>query len=542
MSSPCLWTRFQCIDVGRTQQYLARSKPVPINVTADFNSDIQAVIALGSVTDRFGSLTLRLQPFDLLQVFRNLATPAPSLERLEVTATVHRGEGPAFRPTIPATFLGGSTPALKSLHLHGINTKLSFSKFPALTRLTLVTNMQVFDMSELFGVFTSARLLEEVSVQFSGPTTPIPDGQGVTRLPCMKKLAFSNTVGEFPKRLLALLVMPSVEEVKLDISLPGEDRRTMRDFLPARLQNFPHLLKVDSLKLDVPHAHCKIQFGGPGGVISVNALRSGNREQNDGFQSHWLNSLDPMSIAGVKDLTLRSYHPEESLNKCPVFKSLQTLDGLRSLIVERCNNTIVIEALSPAKKGTILFPHMESLMFQLITEPTTIFPDLTNMARARSEVGVPLSKVSSDQYTTFRRSDVDTLQRHVSSVELNTRADTKPTEPIDVPMPFHITVVRFYLLPGRFSSNWLCLTSFVFSFAFQESDIGFEESWRTDASAYAYGRLTERPQRQKPSRRSRRDVLVRATISARPRHPYPRTRKRMSLFIPRSGNSRFQIV
>ena len=443
MSSPRLWTRFQCVDVARTLQYLARSKPVPINVKADFNSDIQAVIALGSATDRFGSLTLRLQPFDLLQVFRRFATPAPALERLEIHAMPHLGDGPAFRPTIPATFLGGSVPALKSLHLNGINTKLTFSEFPALTHLTLVTNMQIFDMSELFRVFTSARLLEEVSIQFSGPTSPIPEHQGIIRLSRMKKLSFSNTVGEFPKGLLALLVTPSVEEVKLEISLPGGDSRTMQDFLPTQLQNFPHLLNADSLKLDVPHAHCNIQLGGPGGMISIHALRSGTREQNDGFQSHWLNSLEPISIASVRDLTLRSYHPEDSLDLCPVFKSLKTLGGLRSLVVERCNNTVVIEALSPTKKGNVPFPQLESLTFQLITEPTTIFPGLTEMAQARGRMGLPLSKVSSDQYTTFRRSDVDALQRYVNCVELNTRVDSRSSEPANM-SSYCIATVRVF--------------------------------------------------------------------------------------------------
>jgi len=443
ISSPRLWAKFQCVDVARTLQYLGRSKPVPINVIADFDSDIQAVTALKSATARFGSLTLRLQPFDLLQVFHHLVTPAPALERLEVSAMAHRGGGPAFRPTIPATFLGGSTPALKSLHLNGINTKLTFSEFPALTHLTLVTNMQILDMSELFRVFASATLLEVVSVQISGPTTPIPENQDVIGLPRMKKLSFSNTLGEFPKRLLSLLFMPCVGEVKLDISIPGEDTQTMREFLPAQLQNFPHLLKVDNLKLDVPHAHCNIQFGGPGGVVSIHALRSGSREQKDGFQSHWLNSLEPMSIVDVKNLTLRSYHPEESLDQCPVFKSLKTLDGLRSLVVERCNNTIINEALSPSKKGNVLFPHLESLTFQLIAEPTTIFPGLTEMALARRQVGFPLSKVSSDRYTTFRLSDVDTLQLHVNSVELNTRADSQSSEPVYV-TSFSIARVRLF--------------------------------------------------------------------------------------------------
>lgn len=459
MSSPRLWTKFQCVDVSRTLQYLVRSEPVPINVIADFDSDIQAVIVLKSVTDRFGSLTLRLQPSDLLQVFRHFVNPASALERLEISAMPHRGGGPTFRPTIPETFLGGSTPALKSLLLNGVNTKLNFSKFPALVHLTLVTNVQIFDMSELFQVFTSAKLLEEVSVKFSGPTTPIPEGQYVIRLPRMKKLSFSNTVGEFPNRLLTLLVMPSVEEVKLDISLPGEDRRAMRDFLPARLRNFPHLLKADSLKLDVPHAHCNIQLGGLGGVVAIHALRSGSREQNDNFQSHWLNSIEPMSIADVKDLTLRSYHPEEPLDRCPVFKSLKTLDGLRSLVVERCHSGIVIEALSPNRIRGVLFPHLESLTFQLIMEQTTIFPDLTDMARARRKVGFPLRKVSSDLYTTFRLSDVEKLQHYVDCVELNTRMDSRYKEPIHVPLQI-IPAVRISFFHSRYFLYRLTLVPF----------------------------------------------------------------------------------
>ena len=435
ISSSRLWTRFQCVDVARTKQYLIRSQPVPIDVIADFDSDIQGVIALKSATDRFGSLTLRLQPSDLLQVFRHLAAPAPALKHLEVSAMPHRGDGPTFRPTIPATFLGSSTPALRSLRLNGINTKLNFSQFPTLTRLTLITNLQIFDMSELFQVFASAKLLEEVTVEFTGPTTPIPESQGIITLRRMKKLNFSNKVVEFPKRLLALLVLPSVEEVKLDISLPGEDTRTMQDFLPT------HPSTVDSLKLDVPYAHCNIQFGGPRGVVSIHALRTGGREQKDSFQSHWLKSIEPMSIAEVRDFTLRSYHPEESLDQCPVFKLLGVLHGLRSLVVERCNNTAVIKALSPNKRKIAPFPLLESLTFQLIMEPATIFPGLTETARTRREKGFPFNKVSSDLSKTFHLSDVESLKRYVGCVELNTRIDSM--KPIGVPLQTILAVSIF---------------------------------------------------------------------------------------------------
>ena len=56
--------------------------------------------------------------------------------------------------------------------------------------------------------------------------------------------------------------------------------------------------------------------------------------------------------------------------------------------MEQCSNNIIIEALSPNRRGGILFPHLETLMLQLITEPMTIFPDLMDMVRARCEVGL----------------------------------------------------------------------------------------------------------------------------------------------------------
>ena len=451
-SSPHLWTNFQCVDVARTLQYLERSAPVPINVTADFYSDVQAVIALKPATGRFGSLILRLRSFDLSHVFHQLGSPAPAIERLEVYSTSHQVEdGLTSHPSIPASFLGGYTPALKSLRLKGINSKLNFSGFPSLTRLTLITNPHLFDMSELFWVFASARQLEEVSVEFSGPTTPTPESQAIVRLPRMRIMSFSNTVGEFPKRLLSLLDMPSVGEVRLDIFLPGEDTRIMQDFLPPGLRNFPHLLTVDNLTLGVPHAHCNIQFSGPDGVVSVRALRRGSREQNDGFQSHWLDSLQPMSIAEVKDLTLCNYYPEKSLDKCPVFKLLTTINELPSLAVERCDNPTVIKALSPATERSILFPRLESLMFQLISESTTVFPDLVDMARARSKVGFPLNKVSSDHSAVFRRPDVDALRCYADCVQLNTGADFHSNDPSDV-SSYNIATVRILSLSSTCSS------------------------------------------------------------------------------------------
>ena len=435
-SSPHLWTKFQRKVATLTLQNLARSASLPIDVTAGPHSDIQAVTALSSATDRLRSLTLELRPLDLEQVFRELSNPAPVLEHLEVSIADDAGEG--FCPSIPKTFLGGSTPALKSLHLNKINTWLNFSQFPALTHLTITAPALGLDIWELFQVFKSAKLLEEVSVEFTGPTVTILESDTTVQpleMRELKKLNFSNTSREFPEHLLPFLLMPSVEEVELRISLSRWDARTIQGFLPPLLRGTPHLLRVDSLELDVSYDHCNIRLGGCGVSVSICASRGKDRGEYGGFLSHWLDSLEPMSIADIKNLTLLYYCPKEPLGECPVLKLLRTMEGVRSLVVERCNaNTIKTLYPFESEGESILFPSLESLTFQRIVTPT-IFPDLTHMAQARSDAGFRLNRVSSDQYTYFRRSDVDSLQLHVNHVQLNMRADSHIEAPTRILAP-----------------------------------------------------------------------------------------------------------
>lgn len=400
-SSPHLWTEFKCKTEALTRAYLTRSESLSIDVIAGPSSEIQAVTTLRLATDRLRSFTLQLQPLQLVQVFRALSTPAPVLEHLEVSFT---DDAEVFNSPIPVTF-GGSTPALKSLHLNKINTQLNFSKFPALTRLTLVTADQLFDVSELFHVFMSARLLEEVSVTFSHSTRPIPENQAIIYLPRMRHLSFSNTrAGEFPSRLLSPLRMNSVKEVKLDINLPREDTRTLRDFLPPFHCSS---LEVENLELDVPDARCNILFSGPGGVVSIHASRGESRRHDDGFQSHWLNSIEPTSIMGVNVVTLRNYSPSQYFDQASVLRLLRRMDGVQTLIVEQCNEKSIIEALSPLRNGSVLFPGLEYLTFGPTKEPTAIFlnPKVEVLARGR---------VSSNEYITFSRSDIESLRRLVS--------------------------------------------------------------------------------------------------------------------------------
>ena len=412
-SSPRLWTDFQCEQVVQTQQHLKWSQPFPINVTTDYGSDVQAVIALKSATGRFKSLTLRLSPLNLSYVFGELVTPAPALEHLEISVTSLFGKKRLDRLGIPATFLQGHTPALKSLIINGISTSSYYCHFPALTHLSLTTDTGTFYMSQLFQLFASARLLEDVSVKFCGSTVPVQESQDIIQLQRIRTLKFSNAVEKFPTQLLFFLDTPSVKEVVLDIRLSWDCTRTMRDLLPPL-----HILNLDNLELDVPAACCYIRFSGPSRVVSINIKSSGSRRLDGGFQSRWLDSLEPESFAHVKHLTLRNYNPTEQFNQYSVLKLLRTMDGVRSLIVERCSNTRIVEALSlSTEEGRIdLFPKLESLTLRGHVQEE-IFPGLRDMARVREGTGFRLSDVSFDQYV--YDSDADSFKPYVGRVERN---------------------------------------------------------------------------------------------------------------------------
>lgn len=436
LSSPRLWTEFRCGNVALTQQYLMRSKSFPISVIVDSDSNFQAAIALKSVTDRLRSLTLRLSPSNLSEVVKKLGSPAPSLEHLELSAE------PSFdeRTHVPIRFLDSSAATLKSLYLNNIDIRLNLLEFPVLTHLTLAaTAAWTFDMSQLFHVFASARLLQEVCVKFSGPTTPIPEGQ-VVQLPRMKKLSFSNTSGKFPERLLSFFDVPSVEKIELDIQLPWGDTRTVPDFLPPKLRNLPHLSKLDSLGLGVSHDHCDIRLSGPNGTMSIRTSHERPKTMESGlqFQSDWFGSLKPESIADVKDLTLLYFHGWLSVSS--LLGNMP--DGVRSLTMEQ-HETDVIQGLSPSFSGPPVLPRLESLTFlprpelmrkhRRLTDMAQkwIFPSLTGMARARDQTGFRLSRVSSDCFTTFPRPDIESLKLYVSCVQLKTAEDSYSSDPIE---------------------------------------------------------------------------------------------------------------
>lgn len=429
-SSPRLWSELKCKGVALTLHHLTRSHPVPINVIADVHSDVQAVIALGTATDRFRSLSLLLSPPDLSQVFNKLVTPAPALENLEVSSALSREE--MCKPDLPTTFLGGSMPTLKSLHLEDVKAQLNPSDFPALkslhlgqtnirlgsvvqfptlTCLTFVgTRARLFDMSELFQVLKSAMLLEEVSVEFSGPTTPVPENQAIVELPRMRKLSFSNTFGRFPKRLLSLLVLPSVKEVELRIELPRGDPRIAQDFLPPQLENSPPFFKVDDVELRTFPTGSYIRSSGPGGVVSVFALFSCDRPG-------WFGSLKPIPIADVKNLTLGLDHPVRLFSRHRISESFRAMNEVRSLVINQSihSTLIMINALSPPTSGSILFPRLKSITLDLFVQQSEIPRELENMARARYQAGFPLSEVSLD--SSFPLSSVKSLKPYVECVK-----------------------------------------------------------------------------------------------------------------------------
>ena len=61
--------------------------------------------------------------------------------------------------------------------------------------------------------------------------------------------------------------------------------------------------------------------------------------------------------------------------------------------------------------------------------PTSVFPELTDMAQALDKAGFPLSTVSLDQCITFSPSDINSLKPYISSVKINVMVNSITPQP-----------------------------------------------------------------------------------------------------------------
>ena len=420
-SSPRLWTTFTCKAEAQTLQYLTRSEHFLINATVDSSSfEMKAAIALRSAADRLRSLNLKLGPSKAFEILVKLDKPTPALKHLRISVVPTDKDPMAGRGfVIPATFLGGSTPTLQSLHLHKINTRLNFPNLSGLIYLTFDTSLGAFNMSELFQILTSTTLLEVLTIKFSGPLTSIPVNQGTILLQRLKKLRLSSKLVKFPERLLSLLKMPLVKEINLDLWLPEEDTRILQDFLPSR-RNLPHTVKLDTLELHLRDGVCNFQSRGPSIVVWVHASCLKRSRRVIPWQSSWLRNLQPMWTSDVKNLTLSGDIPLDWHYYWCLF---WTMTRVQSLFIEDCSNGRIMEAMTPSMGYRTLFQHLKHLQFLSTPYTTEIFPGLTKLAQKRCQEGTPLIKVSSDKYRAFPRSDVESLQPYVQDVRLNKRAD-----------------------------------------------------------------------------------------------------------------------
>ena len=97
---------------------------LPIAVLgSNVDEDVDDVVVALEQCDRICEISLDLYSgFNLDTVVSTMIVPFPGLKRLSLLA--HEVPAPVF----PDTFLGGSAPCLRSLHLHGI-------PFPALPNL-----------------------------------------------------------------------------------------------------------------------------------------------------------------------------------------------------------------------------------------------------------------------------------------------------------------------------------------------------------------------------------------------------------------------
>jgi len=166
LSTPHLWCNISGSSALKIRAYLERSRWHPLNVRLAVSNPIRLLVPH---LRRIISLRMDLLgQFQMEQISEHLTEPAPSLRTLSIYS---RGVGHTL--DIPASFLGGSFPSLRTLFIEDVSSFSGPHIFPSVTSLTLHTNADIpLDTASLLYTLERLPSLETVFIKFRARGDP----------------------------------------------------------------------------------------------------------------------------------------------------------------------------------------------------------------------------------------------------------------------------------------------------------------------------------------------------------------------------------
>jgi len=430
VSRPSLWTRLDCIHVGKTRAYIERSKTSPLEIClGESNDEVffaeEALLLAVPHFGRLGTLSVFGDSIGVLPVFvEHFSCSVPLLSRLEINFVCDEDA------VLPNTLFNGDLSSLHELELVGVTTALPWRGLSKLTTFNLycVPGDNIL-LTQLLDFFESAPHLRHIKLHDSIPTSRNTPAERVVSLPHLKDFSIISQPAH--SILLNHLSIPAGASLWLEFTYSGKES-PIPSYLPNPLDRLHNISHITTVNLRLASEQRCVRLSGPSGELYMVGwwTRSGNKPY-DGTRT-FLRSLSRFDISRTQWLTVMLYcHPPSSFptTEWTIYHTFCSMKNLRTLTLSRCKNLTFILALNPSKNPskTILCPKLEEIILYIERPDQFHVDELLSMAKERASGGVKLPAitiVSTEEFAPTK--GVFQLRKHVSRVEY--KFDDAPPE------------------------------------------------------------------------------------------------------------------
>jgi len=403
ISRSSLWTDLDCADMGKTFEYLERSKPLPINVSLHRDEVTSSHCPFFKIVphalERLESLSV--DPGNLQEIVPHLSSSAPLLRELSVRGC---GGAPRRTPMLTSALFNGDLSSLRKLYLEYVITELPWRNMVNLTTLALVNVFQPA-VRQLLDFFESAPHLREVELHSSSPTYDAEGGRLVS-LGSLKCMCIDGS-GKH-SLLLDHLLIPVGARLEVEVDLPSPP---IGNHPPMFFDNLRNIHNFTAIRLsDGGTLRSRMDLSGPNGRVII-------------FPSVFQPNTPCLSLGSLVQFDTSKTERLEIIYGGPAAsdspqQTLLSMEELRALVLDGYGRPhAFIHTLDPSTNllGDMVCPKLEELIIEY--DEVLDITRVIGMAKARASRGAKLKLIRIAGKDKFAEIDTLELKKHASRVE-----------------------------------------------------------------------------------------------------------------------------
>ena len=413
-SCSSLWTQLDFKNVDKTRVFIQRSKSSLLTLCLDYKSIDDALALMIPHVHRLKSLTIR-GVNALQRVIEHFRCHAPLLEKLNI------GIFSKNEPTLDGALFNGDLSFLRELRLSGVITPLPWKNLVNLRVVNLDCRYGGCGVTRLLNLFESAPLLHTVTLRnYKVGSFNAPPGRIV---PLRHLRSFHIDADTAHSNLLPHIHIPIGATLVSSLCIDCDDFPLLDlDYLPERFPNLANLSHITTINLSFFPA-LRVQLSGPSGRLRVLVWQTAwTYPAPYDNARHALRSFSRPMLSTIQRLVVSRYIYSRSaeVEGCPVFKTLSSMNSLRTLVLIRCNDLHFTLALDPEQnpRDLMLCPNMEELVVCIHPEGEFHVRELIRMVKNRASRGAKLLSVKIVSVGVLvAGEEVEELREHVVHAE-----------------------------------------------------------------------------------------------------------------------------